>query len=82
MQKGWAAYESAMMYGQKVAVIGCQYVDKDTYDISLIPLYMTTRPDVCSSLSAGDEVSYNENAAAEIDTECEQMVVEARDEGM
>lgn len=58
-----------MMYGQKVAVIGSQYVDKETYDISLIPLYMTTRPYICDALSSADEVSYDEKNADNAETE-------------
>ena len=57
MSKGWCAYENAMTFGQRVAVIGCQYVDKDTFDISIVPLYMTTNPGICAALGeAGGNV--------------------------
>ncbi|GMH83677.1 hypothetical protein TL16_g09680 [Triparma laevis f. inornata] len=83
--KGWAASESTLKVGNKVAIIGTKFIKKKTYDVVLVPILMTTLPEICPGLKvAGKERSrsFSENDLKEKDdVETESIVCETeRDE--
>mmetsp|Transcript_5935 Transcript_5935/g.10828 ORF Transcript_5935/g.10828 Transcript_5935/m.10828 type:complete len:271 (+) Transcript_5935:66-878(+) len=76
--KGWAASESYLKVGDKVAIVGTKFVEKKTYDVVLVPILMTTLAELCPALKDagnGRSSSFSDNDLAEKeDLETESMV--------